>query len=198
MPDDRAAVYKPVSCSENTALFLQDMYQNMFQFSTFNRFDQIVIGKHFKCFFIEFFILCHQHNRDIMSFQAHCPYSFQTPALITIQPQKYQIADLVSLCQSFLSLVRYRRSSASGTSVESCLYSFCASFRISSHIAIVITAIAVFSSLMLFLILTFYFQRKTCAICASNCALFFYKLLQFMICFRIIMSYKHQKEYYYV
>ena len=61
-----------------------------------------------------------------------------------------------------------------------------------------ITAIAVFSSLMLFLILTFYFQRKTYAICASNCALFFYKLLQFMICFRIIMSYKHQKEYYYV
>ena len=84
-----------------TPAYLQDMYQNMFQFSTFNRFDQIVIGKHFKCFFIEFFILCHQHNRDIMSFQAHCPYSFQTPALITIQPQKYQIADLVSLCQSF-------------------------------------------------------------------------------------------------
>ena len=64
-----------------TPAYLQDMYQNMFQFSTF--------------------ILCHQHNRDIMSFQAHCPYSFQTPALITIQPQKYQIADLVSLCQSF-------------------------------------------------------------------------------------------------
>lgn len=84
-----------------TPAYLQDMYQNMFQFSTFNRFDQIVIGKHFKCFFIEFLILCHQYNRDIMSFQTHCPYSFQTPALITIQSQKYQIADLMSLCQSF-------------------------------------------------------------------------------------------------
>lgn len=91
-----------IQCSSVfTPAYLQDMFQNMFQFSTFNRFDQIVIGKHFKCFFIEFFIFCHQHNRDIMSFQAHCPYSFQTPALITIQSQKYQITDLMSLCQSF-------------------------------------------------------------------------------------------------
>lgn len=150
--------------------------------------------------FIEFFILCHMHNRDIMSFQAHCPYSFQTPALITIQPQKYQIADLVSLCQSFQKTLSgpIQKELCIGPVWKGCLYSFCASFRISSHIAIVITAIAVFSSLMLFLILTFYFQRKTYAICASNCALFFYKLLQFMICFRIIMSYKCQKEYYYV
>lgn len=183
MPDDRAAVYKHASCSENTAalppsrLHTSRICTRTCSSSPLSTgLTRIVIGKHFKCFFIEFFILCHQHNRDIMSFQAHCPYSFQTPALITIQPQKYQIADLVSLCQSFqktLSGSDTEGALASGTSVESCLYSFCASFRISSHIAIVITAIAVFSSLMLFLILTFYFQRKTYAICASNCALFF-------------------------
>ena len=126
-----------------TPAYLQDMYQNMFQFSTFNRFDQIVIGKHFKCFFIEFFILCHQHNRDIMSFQAHCPYSFQTPALITIQPQKYQIADLVSPLPVLSEDSLWSDTEGAlhqGPVPESCLYSFCASFRISSHIAIVITA----------------------------------------------------------